>query len=69
MNKIETTVVSVKQNTDDILSLMRHGKSALGFVQKHGPRIIAFGVGIAATKGFMGHDVANFITGFFVPGS
>lgn len=69
MKHVETSIASVKQNTDEILALISHGKSVAGFVGKHGPRVVAFLVGVALTKGWIGHDLAQFLNGFFIPGS
>lgn len=65
MQTYENALDAVKANTDKILDVITHGKSVVGFLQKHGGRIVAFAVGIAVTKGVLGQDVAHFITGFF----
>jgi hypothetical protein len=39
-------------NTDQILAFMTAAKGTVGFVKKHGPRFVAFGVGIMSAFGY-----------------
>ena len=39
-------------NTDEILAVLTTAKGAVGFVKKHGPRFVSFGVGIFAAFGY-----------------
>lgn len=65
MQTVETTVAEVKADTAQILDVLTHGKSLVGFVQKHGGRIVAFGVGVAVAGGYLPEKVGDFIANFF----
>lgn len=65
MLTVENTVTEVKADTAQILDVLTHGKSLVGFVQKHGGRIVAFGVGAAVAGGWLPEKVGNFVTNFF----
>ena len=39
-------------NTDEILAVLTTAKGAVGFVKKHGPRFVAFGIGIFSAFGY-----------------
>lgn len=62
---MQTAVDKVASDTSEILSVLTAAKGVTGFFKKHGPRMIAFGTGIAVSAGFVDPKVGAFIRGFF----
>lgn len=58
----ETVRAAMSQKLDEIYVLISGAKSVGGFVRKHGPRVIAFVVGIAVARGYVTSEIAtNFL--------
>lgn len=51
----------------EAVMLLSAAKGLGGFVAKHGPRIVAAIVGVAAYKGFIDTDLAAQLAQFFLP--
>lgn len=58
-------VGELKNDTAEILAVVTGAKSVGGFVVKHGPRMVAFGVGVLTTFGFISADVAQKLLALF----
>lgn len=65
MAAMKLTVEDVKNDTSQILTILNAGKGIAAIIQKHGPRIIAFGTGIAVSAGFVDPKVGAFLRSFF----
>jgi hypothetical protein len=50
---------------DEILLVVKHSKNLAGFVKRHGPRLIAFGIGALATSGKLGPEMATLLRSLF----
>lgn len=62
--KVETMqsdVSQVKTDTAEILALLQHSKSVVGFAKKHAPRVIAFGLGWLVMGGYIAPQTAHHI--------
>ena len=53
------------ENSATIISIMEGAKGVAGFVAKHGPRFVAFGVGLMAAAGMGNPEVLAFLQAFF----
>lgn len=62
---IEADAKKAVENTEQILAVVSNGKTAVKFFQKHGGRVVAFGVGLAVAKGWIGQDLANLFSALF----
>jgi hypothetical protein len=58
-------VKALAADVRDVLSVVKATKTVGGFVQKHYPRLIAFGTGLAAAAGWGNPKVIQFISHFF----
>ena len=62
---IEADAKTARENTEQILAVVSGGKSAVKFLQKHGGRVVAFAVGLAVARGWIGQDLANLFSSLF----
>lgn len=62
---MQNSIANVEQNTGEILAVLTGTKTAFGYVQRYGRRVIIFGAGVMTTAGFGNPDVWKFITHFF----
>lgn len=60
-----TAAREAAENTRELLNLANAAKGVTGFLTKHGPRLIAFGVGIASTLGVGNPALLHFLKTFF----
>lgn len=65
VSAMETQVEKAVENTQQILHVLNGARGTVAFFKKHGPRIVAFGTGIATAAGFGNPEVMRFISGFF----
>jgi len=65
MITVKTTLIHVEDNSSEILAFLTATKGIGAFFAKHGPRIVAFGFGIAASAGIVNPQVGTFIRMFF----
>lgn len=52
-------------NSAELLAVWKATKGTAAFLKKHGPRIIAFGTGLAAAGGFGNLKILHFLQTFF----
>lgn len=64
VDAIQNDVSSIKENTDLVVDVLTATKTVSGFLRKHGPRMVAFGTGIATTLGIGNPSVWKFIANF-----
>lgn len=60
-----TNAALAAQNTTEILGIINATKGAAAFLKKHGPRIVAFGFGIASAFGFSNPKLEQVFSSFF----
>lgn len=53
------------ENSETIIDIVNGAKGVAGFFAKHGPRIIAFGVGLMSAAGLGNPQVMAFLASFF----
>lgn len=52
-------------NTTQILDVLTSAKSVAGFVRKHGPRAIAFGIGVLVAGGYVSAETGRSFLSIF----
>lgn len=63
--EVTNMVGEIKNDTADILAVIK-GASTLGrFAKKHGPRALSFALGVLVSSGYIGPAVAAHIRGVF----
>jgi hypothetical protein len=65
MRSVKEAVSDIRENTQHILDFLTSAKTAGALVQKHGPRVIAFGVGLLSAAGIGNPQVLAFVKAFF----
>lgn len=65
MTAVEKSAKEAAANSAQILSVLQAGKGVASFIKKHGPRAMAFGIGIAVSHGYISDEIGKFLSGFF----
>lgn len=65
MSAVEIAAQEAADNSRELLAIANAARGVGGFLKKHGPRIIAFGTGAAATLGMGNPALLKFIATFF----
>ena len=55
----------IRDNTDEILDLIRYSKSGYGIVKKHFPRVIAFVLGYLVLSGHLSTETQQLLKNLF----
>jgi hypothetical protein len=63
--KAATAAQTAADNTETLIAIANAAKGVGGFLAKHGPRVIAFATGAAATLGIGNPKLLSFIAKFF----
>lgn len=65
MTAVEASAKEAAENSAQILSVLQAGRGVASFIKKHGPRAMAFGIGIAVSHGWISDEIGKFLGGFF----
>lgn len=64
MTAVETSAKEAAENSAQILGIINATHGLTSFFKKHGPRAIAFGIGIAVSHGWISDEIGKFLGGF-----
>jgi hypothetical protein len=65
MSEVIPSLKDISEKVDTVLDVLTTVRGISGFLKKHGPRMIAFGTGIATAAGIGNPEVWRFIGHFF----
>jgi hypothetical protein len=65
LSGVKLEVSKAVANTDQLISLATGVRNVSGFLSKHGPRLVAFATGVAASLGIGNPNLLKFVEHFF----